>query len=621
MNKYFVGISISELQQWLADDELPVITDRVTHSRSLLDVSSSGSELENLFISLPAFSLDDIAGVLIVEVSGPGKWGADDNPHIRYLKLTDVKRFIPLTDDAKTALSVTWSRLIVLSEAIFEQQFTHFRISRKSILAGTAGNLFANIFIAYGPEEFVAAKFFADSLPRALMAAEHRKLVEIEKLRDRKNDELPETWVERAFGDIKKYDKENKIIIFRKKPNNIRDIAIVGLLFSTVEEIKALTDRFRTIYKRLEGTAKDNEKSLALIYADPELSQLKASFNVYPKDSESISLVTLGLFLRWKQAFHDERSTVNAQSMLNDVNSLVGFVDVELVANALWMMGAYLGMENITPTYRHLHQEKYPALRFAGNEKSLQPVAAWQLKMTMQPAEHKFTSGSVWDSGTAKTPEHESALEINTGGNEAPQLKQQEMKDVPETRQTESEQERAADGVEQSTAKSNSNELSFASDTLVTPKDAQTQQAQQVFQKNNAVTEPLERTTENDLASTKAESCTFEVAKTSAAASNHVADDIQQAAPSSPPVSEGKTETGSVESSQGTSQARRIRKTTQTKQSAGRKKARSGADSAPKTSTTISKTEGVSSAALAKPEGSQGERDGGSESGQDTLFS
>jgi len=614
MDKYFIGISISELQQWLADDELPVITDRITHSRSPLDASLSDSELESLFKFLPAFSLDDTAGVLIVEVSGPESWKADENPHIRYLALSEVKRFIPLTDDAKIALSVNWSRVIRLSESIFEQQFTHFRISRKSIIALKAGNLFANLFIDHGPTKFSATNLFAKALPRALMAAEHRNPIEIEKLRYFGDDELLETWVERAFGDIKKYDKENKLSILRKKSENIRDIASVGFLLSTVEEVKTLTDNFRSIYKRLEGAAKDHDQSLVVVYADSELSQLKASFNVYPKDSETISLVTLGLFLRWKQAFHDQRSTVNVQSIFNDVNSMVGFVDVKLVSNALWMMGAYLGMENISPTYRYLHQEKYHALSFVGHENVLRPVVAWQLKNTNQSAEYELSPDSVQDSVAAKIPEHKLALEKNSPTTEEQQSAEQEKTDVPEAKFSESGQECVTNGAEHSTDKSGISEPASVVHTSVTARDVLTQQAQQLFQTANKVIESSERTTENDQTLTETESSSSDVAQTSAAGSNHLSNDNQQVAPCASSVSECQADTGGVES-------RQVRPT---KAKSLKRNGSNKTERAIKKSVTSFNPEGVSFPVSAKPEGSQVEREGGSTSGKadkdDSLF-
>jgi hypothetical protein len=480
MNKYYVGISISELQHWLADDEFPVLTNRIIYCRKSLDDSLTASDLESLLQSLPAFSLNDLAGVLIVEVSGPDTWKADDNPGIRHLALSNVKTFIPLTEDAKIALNVQWSGVIKLSAAIFEHEFIYYRIFRKSISAERAGNLFANIFIDYGSKVFVANSLLTNSLPRALMAAEHRKLDDIEKLLDYQGDRLRETWLERVFGDIKKYDKDMVLASIKNYAVNLRSLLALGILFKTVEAQTAFTNKYRGVIRRLNDKAKDHDQSLTLVYADPEFSQFKINYFVDQQGSETISLITLGLFFRWKQAFLDQRSTVNPQLILDDVNSLAGSVDVEPVANALWMMGAYLGMEYIAPTYRHLHQENYHALRFAGNETGLTPVAVWQMKITKQSAEHEYASD----------------LNINTETNEATQFEQQEKKNVAETKKTEIEPERATKGVEQLSISSPS-EPSPVLHTSATSEGPQSIQTELSFPADSKVSAPSGRGAEN----------------------------------------------------------------------------------------------------------------------------
>lgn len=114
-----------------------------------------------------------------------------------------MKKFIPLSEDAGTALTLHLAGMVNPSPAIFEHEFTHFRISRKAVASNGAGNLFANLLIDHGPHRFVADNDFADSLPRALMAAEHRKPDEIAKLFREQAVDAPETWVERAFGDTR----------------------------------------------------------------------------------------------------------------------------------------------------------------------------------------------------------------------------------------------------------------------------------------------------------------------------------------------------------------------------------------------------------------------------------
>lgn len=53
------------------DNELPLLTDRVTYYKNCPDDSiPSDFDPGSIFNSLPAFSLDDPVGVLIVEISG-----------------------------------------------------------------------------------------------------------------------------------------------------------------------------------------------------------------------------------------------------------------------------------------------------------------------------------------------------------------------------------------------------------------------------------------------------------------------------------------------------------------------------------------------------------------------
>jgi hypothetical protein len=598
MNEYFIGISVSELQQWLCDDELPVSIDRINHSRTQPDPKLSGHKLESLFKSLPAFSLDDPAGVLIVEVAGPTTWKADDAPSIRHLVLSEVKKFIPLTEDAKGALAVNWSGVIKLSAAVFEREYTHFRISRKSISACRAGNLFANLFICHGPNGFTASGLFSDTLPRALMAAEHRRLDEIEAVFGNGIDRLPETWVERAFGDTRSR-KDNQPLNLKGVPFNLGSIVTLGALLSKVDAVNDLTDCVRTIYERLKA-ANGHDLPLVAVYADSELSRLKASFNVDATCTASISLVTLALFLRWKLAFHVQRSSVNALSILNDVRSLAGFVDVELVANALWMMGAYLGMEHIAPTYRHLHQEKYSALQFAGKEKNFEPVHAWQLQESNRPAEDESAHDSVQGFEAARMPKHESALDKHSETDK----ERQEKGDVPEARQTGSSQEDNPDGTEQSTDISGPGEPSSARDTSISPKDTQAQQAQQVSQADSAVSEPPEQRTEIAVTSSVAEVSIFEDANTSAASSDQGVKKMRKAAASVPLKSEDKKAASS--SSRNSPNTGTAKPGTST---------RKRVDTPPKAPATSSK-EGISSVDPVQIEGSLKEREEKNESGK-----
>lgn len=521
MNEYFTSVSISELQQWLADDELPVLSDRLTHSREHLNTVSSGFAVERLINCLPAFSLDDPAGVLIVEVKGPpSAWRAGDELGIYYLALSDVKRFIPLTEDAKAALAVNWSAGIKLSPAIFEHKFTLFRLKRKKFSSQNAGNRFANLLIDFGSESFSADSLFVDSLPRALMAAEHRKPGEIEQIFFGQADKPLETWVERAFG----YTRRMPI----DKPVNLRSIIDVGLLLKDAGTVEKETDALRAILKEIDRSANGRDESLTFFCANPRLSELEVCFYVNPTSSESISLVTLALFFRWKQAFHDHRSTVDVLSILNDVTSLVGVVDVKQVANGLWMMGAYLGMEHIAPLYRHLNQDKFPALQFVSKEEIFEPARAWQLTELGPSTEHVFVPDSGQEFGAIKTSDHEQVLATRTDLYAEQQAEWQEKKDVLEVKPSESTQERSHDRTEQKIETSESSGFSSSSHLDAVQHQAQAQQAEQVPQEDSGVNGQSEPATKIDSASVAVDVSAFEGVNQSEAESNQGAGQIQK---------------------------------------------------------------------------------------------
>lgn len=379
MSQYIVSISIGELQRWLSDDQLSILSHRIVFSRSPIDGNLSAEYFECLFNHLPSFALDDSAGVLFVEIGPPSTWVLDNYHAVCHLKLSEVKRFIPLTEDSRKALGVRWSDVLNFSPAIFQSEFSYFRLTKKSLLARSAGNRFVNIFITSESDFICSDSLYCDSLIRAIMAAELSSFDEIEHAICCHNAALKETWIERLFGDVRKYDKENKLLHLNNVSTHLRSIMILGVLFSTVESTRIITDEIRSVYAKLKEQIKSDDKSLLLVYSNPELTKLTVNFFIDPEGNETISLVSLGLFLRWKQAFFDARSKVNTQLIQDDIRSLIGFVEVDSVKRALWLMGAYLGMDYIAPTYRQLHNSSYPALRFSGNFELPKSIAPWEI--------------------------------------------------------------------------------------------------------------------------------------------------------------------------------------------------------------------------------------------------
>lgn len=386
MGEYYIGLSISELQQWLADDAISISVSRVFHSRVHLDDQAGEAYFDGLFRVLPPFALDDPAGVLIAEITGPATWGVDDEPTICNLHLNAVRRFIPLLSDARKVLAINWSETICLEEAIFEKRFLRFRLRRKKVRAIEAGLKFVSIFINHGDIKFDVSDDYKNSLTRALMVADQLRPDEINEVLGRHAEKYKETWVDRLFG----YTRHKRI----DRAENIKSFFDVGVILSETGATESLIDDFRGICVRIN---RSGEPSLAEICSDPELLQFPVNFDISGMDSSQISVVTLGLFLRWKQRFHDDRSAVNAGAIYDDVCSIAEKVDVHVVSSALWMIGAYLGMEHVSPIYRLAHRDDYKALAFNGLENNIVPVSAWSNNKTESCENQRFSAAESVD--------------------------------------------------------------------------------------------------------------------------------------------------------------------------------------------------------------------------------
>ncbi len=405
MGEYYIGLSISDLQQWLADDAISISVSRVFHSRVHLDDQAVEAYFDGLFRVLPPFALDDPAGVLIAEITGPATWGVDDEPAICNLHLNAVRRFIPLLSDARKVLAINWSETICLEEAIFEKRFLRFRLRRKKVAAIDAGLKFVSIFIDHGDIKFDVSDEYKSSLTRALMIADQLRSDEINEVLGKYAEKFKETWIDRLFG----YTRHKRF----DRAEDIKSFFDVGVILSETGATKSLIDDFRDICVRIN---RSGEPSLAEICSDPELLQFPVNFDISGMDSSKISVVTLGLFLRWKQKFHDDRSSVNAEAIFSDVCSIVGKVDVQVVSSALWMMGAYLGMEHVSPIYRLVHRNDYKALAFNGLENNIVPVPAWSTNRTESCEKQSFSAA---EGGAPGAPEnHHASLSSNGTDND-----------------------------------------------------------------------------------------------------------------------------------------------------------------------------------------------------------
>lgn len=382
MGEYYFSLSVSELQQWLVDDTLAIGADRfVLFPQEFSQQPNPGTnddaksmQIALLLARLPAFALDDSAGVLICKVDEPEKWHPTGIPGVYNLQLANVLEFIPLTQGGFDSLGLRFSSIIKISHPRFETEFVRHRYEIKAKFSKRAGDLLIESLINFGENNFVISEETIKFLPEALKFAEHAAESEpADGVLSHKN------WLNLFFGYRRNKPLPNHEII-----NNIADI---GIVLASIEkkinaewmpELVEFRDKWRKLYNRLKSMRDISEEMLGEIYSDNQLNSLNIEFVKKFSGTNKISLVSMGLFLHWKQRFHNNNSHINFHALISDLNSLADRVDIDDVAIAVWLFGAYLGTSEILPFYRFLHKEKYFVLNFSNDIPELKPINAWK---------------------------------------------------------------------------------------------------------------------------------------------------------------------------------------------------------------------------------------------------
>lgn len=366
MSHYYTSISISELQNWLADEALQILSNRIIYSVRALESASYDSALHTLLNRLPAFSLDDHAGTLIVEISNPATWGIADDPVIDIIKLENVKQFIPLTTNAKISLSVNWKSIINLSDPVFELAFLKYRLHKKEKSSIDSASRFVKIFISHSDTTEIIPDFFLKGLARALLVADSNNNNEIEKI-------LPNSPTS-LLCHLFKYTRHEPL---HNESPPLRSFYDVGLLFKEAQAYEDVRNNLRAICIRLTTEYKKTKNhTLEPAYSTQDIHDL--NIKIYPNgnDESALSIITASLFLRWKQAFHDQQKSVPALDIYNDIKALSCCVPMDLIVYSLWLLGAYLGSEYVSSIYRLVNKNNYPAMSLNQNI-DIKPLQAW----------------------------------------------------------------------------------------------------------------------------------------------------------------------------------------------------------------------------------------------------
>ena len=397
MGEYYFSLSSSELQQWLIDDKLTVSADRfVLFPRDFFQPSNTwknndmeSMQVKQLLARLPAFALDDSAGAVICKVNEPGNWSPTRIPGIYTLHLKNALEFIPLTQEGFDIIGLRFELFIKISPPRFEAYFINYRYEEKANLSKHLGDLLVKSLIKFDNNIFSISEEITIFLPEALKFAEHASESE-------SADEvlLHKNWLNLIFGHRRSKPLKNHEII-----NNIADI---GIILASIEnnidakltpeindfigKLNNFRDKWRLLYERLKSMPSISDAMLGEIYSDSELNYLKIYFVEEFSGPNKISIVSMGLFLYWKQRFHNQNSHVDFHALISDLKSLVNRVPINDTAIALWLFGAYLGANQVLPFYRYLHKEKYISLNFPDNITEFKPINAWEETSFIKPS-------------------------------------------------------------------------------------------------------------------------------------------------------------------------------------------------------------------------------------------
>lgn len=350
MSVCYICLSISELQQLLVDDGITVLVNRLHSPGVVLDENSSPTLVDPLLFFSPSFIVDDPAGALILEFTDSETLLVKDHHLLRTIPLRAVKRFIPFTVDARDVLSVTWSSLIKLSDPIFERSYQKYRLKIKTSSANRAGTQLVESFFKVESFDGLDPSKLLDFLPVALLRAEHRSAEEIISITGENLNAIEDNWVAECFG----YTRRKSI----KTQDALKPFADLGIILTNGPSGEVL-NQLRDACRRLNESA---NLTLDRICSERDISSLSIQNRLALGETISIPVISLALFLRWKQAFHDNRSTLDSVMLAEDIQGLSGTVSAKAVLTALWLTGAYLGTEYVSPLYRQYSGAKYAAL-------------------------------------------------------------------------------------------------------------------------------------------------------------------------------------------------------------------------------------------------------------------
>ena len=430
-----IGMTYGEFQSWYSYGEIRLGVGRFVHiemhKNSAPDPESPYAAI--LFERTPQLRLEDEEGILLVQLRPTVRdesWSAvaGIDAGTIHVPIERIQRVIPLTDRARRILKPRMEPLGIQLATPYFQEPAHdawFRMGLCNALRG--GDALIDMLFESG----------ATAINKKIKCAVEEGIRKMDHQGKMSLDRTDSSWVSYAY-DFTRHDPYDK--------------GDIGYLYDAGFVLRSCADRLgmdknvlenyrnatKEIGKRIDATV-----PLYVFVADRRLIDAATETAVNYADAFPASLVSLILFLRWKDLFHKNSEEVDFQGLIDDSSRFVKSAGFEQTVIAVWLLGCFAGFERIAPNIYGSNPEKHTW--FSGNTlqvKKLRKPEAESTPRSEQEASSAGEESQSEDGGAATGVEETPALSADspspTAAEEAPTADEAEEQteapqDDPET--------------------------------------------------------------------------------------------------------------------------------------------------------------------------------------------
>ena len=334
-----VGVTYGEFQSWYNYGEIRICYNRIV----TLETTTEGEpdpvspNVSILLERIPQLNLEDEEGILLIQLKPVDIKisNYEIDPQTIYLPIDCIQSIIPLTERAGRILGTRIGSFGVnLSPAYFHQQVreTWFRFGVRKALRG--GDTLVRALFENGLQ--VIDETLRKSIEFGIWELDYSK--DCSKP-DTSNSNI--TLIAKSF----KYTRRELF-----KYGDLDYMLDAGLVLNEAfksedEEKSPRLQPFRDVLEKAIG----KKASLVDVFKNVEWIQTINKMEHDLLDSTPVGLISLVLFLRWKERFHKMNQEVDFIKLKEEAADCAGSINFDNTVSAVWMFGCFVGYENVAP--------------------------------------------------------------------------------------------------------------------------------------------------------------------------------------------------------------------------------------------------------------------------------